>query len=195
MKHNRELTYVGVTAAHVEFQIGGFSAHTAHVGVDSHGSGYVDVFEGSGEETHTFDRKMGTNVIGWLDRAAAGEQDARDLLREVATQGLQTIRELRAEPLMLKPSTATMILTEAGRDYDYSPWFGPSWRARLDADETVQVMGPVQSREECIAQLHQAAGRAGYIATRINELAYPRWCTQWPSGRWSSDLGRSLETA
>jgi hypothetical protein len=168
MEHNRELTYIAVTAAHAQFQIGGFAAHKAYIGVDKMGAGYVAVFEGCGQELHVFDRKMGSNVLGWLDRAAAGEEDACDLLREVATEGLKEIRTLRAEPLMLKPTTATMLLTEAGRVAG-GPQFGPSWRARLDADGSIMVRGPLQSREECISHLHQTAGFHGFIVTRIIE--------------------------
>jgi hypothetical protein len=69
---------------------------------------------------------------------------------------------------MLNPTTATMIVTEAGRGS------GPSWRARLDADDSVQVLGPVQRREDCIAQLHRAAGCHGYIVTRIAETQESR---------------------
>ncbi len=196
MRHNRELVFLDIvgspekTAAAVN--IGGRRFHSAIVSADD-GEAVVEVFEGCGDEVYRFpSRKMPGLVIDWIARADAGDHQARDLLHEVATEGLKFIRELRAEPLMLKPTTATMIVSEGGRHRESGLWFGPSWKARLDADETVQILGPVQNREDCIADLHRAAGCNGYIVTRIYELEYPMNLGTWPSGRWSADLGKSV---
>lgn len=176
MKHNTELTFVGVVGAlrdAAAFTIGGFKFHSAVVTVDD-GDAVVEVFEGCGDEVHRFaGDKMPALIRDWIARADAGETAARDLLHEVATEGLREIRELRAEPLMLKPATATMRRREGYWNGRVGAFIPARWTAEVDIDEAGKAVysDGMPTREACIADLHRQAGSHGYIVTRIEERA------------------------